>query len=148
MSGCLLDALLCDPPKYIYDLTYATSMDRAQHCFSNEVQYDAFMYQAALLFATDIAILLLPLPAILKLKISRGRGLALAIIFGSGQCCIISGRFYSHACTYSNIYLASVACIAPIIRFQTLNFLRKSGNTDATCAYNLEVAVMAGLSPS
>lgn len=85
MSGCVLDALLCNPPKYIYDLSYATASDRAQHCLSNNVQYGAFMYQAALLFTTDIMILLLPLPALLKLKMSRGRGLALILIFGSGQ---------------------------------------------------------------
>lgn len=34
---------------------------------------------------------------------------------------------------------ASVACIAPIIRFQTLNFLRQSGNTDVTCEAPLRI---------
>lgn len=84
VSGCILDGLLCNPPKYIYDITYATAVDRADHCLSNAAQYGAFMYQAALLFTTDIAILLLPLPALLQLKMSRGRGLALVMVFGSG----------------------------------------------------------------
>lgn len=85
VSGCFLDAFLCNPPKYIYDLDFATAADRSRYCFPNSVTYGAYMYQAALLFTTDIMILLLPVPAILKLNMSRGRVSALVIIFGSGE---------------------------------------------------------------
>lgn len=85
ISGCFLDAFLCNPPKYIYDLDFATAADRSNYCFDNSVTYGAYMYQAALLFTTDIMILILPVPAILKLNMSRGRISALVIIFGSGE---------------------------------------------------------------
>lgn len=85
ISGCFLDAFLCNPPKYIYDLDFTTAADRSDHCFDNSVTYGAYMYQAALLFTTDIMILVLPVPAILKLNMNRGRISALIIIFGSGE---------------------------------------------------------------
>ncbi|KAL1880545.1 hypothetical protein VTK73DRAFT_5558 [Phialemonium thermophilum] len=109
VSGTFVAAFQCTPPKYAFDLPFLMSPERAQHCFKPMVAYAVFLYQAVLLFAVDIVILLLPLPALWSLKLTRGKGVVLLLIFGSGL----------------------VACIAPALRFQSLNFY-KTGSTDTT----------------
>lgn len=86
------------------------SPDRAKHCFSTDVTYGIFMYQAVLLFACDIVIFLLPFPALMKLNMRSSKKTALLLVFGSGL----------------------VACIAPAIRFESIQFY-KSGSSDTTC---------------
>ncbi|KAI8243240.1 hypothetical protein K4K57_008085 [Colletotrichum sp. SAR 10_99] len=128
---------LCTPPKYAYQLEFLMSPDRAKYCFSTDVTYGIFMYQAATLFACDIIIFLLPFPALVKLHIGSAKKTALLLVFGSGL----------------------VACIAPAIRFESIQFY-KSGSSDTTYAgasslywmaieYNLGLVAgsLAGLRP-
>lgn len=84
ISGALVAAFQCDPPKYVYDLAYVMSADRSQHCFSSNTAYSVFMYQAVVLFMVDIIILLYPVPALWGLKMSRGKGLVFVMVLGSG----------------------------------------------------------------
>lgn len=86
------------------------SPDRSKYCFSSDVAYGIFMYQAVLLFACDIIIFLLPFPALIQLHMGSAKKTALLLVFGSGL----------------------VACIAPAIRFQSIQFY-KSGSSDTTC---------------
>lgn len=88
------------------------SPDRVNHCFSTDVTYVIFMYQAATLFACDVIIFLLPFPALVKLNMGSAKKTALLLVFGSGL----------------------VACIAPAIRFESIQFY-KSGSTDTTCKF-------------
>ncbi|KAG8164334.1 hypothetical protein KVR01_006252 [Diaporthe batatas] len=85
------------------------SPDRAKYCFSTDIVYGIFMYQAATLFACDIIIFLLPFPALVKLNMGPAKKTALLLVFGSGL----------------------VACIAPAIRFESIQFY-KSGSSDTT----------------
>ncbi|KAH8883257.1 hypothetical protein GQ53DRAFT_787095 [Thozetella sp. PMI_491] len=109
VSGSFLAAFQCNPPKYAYDLNFLMSPERANHCFSSDVAYGIFMYQAVVIFCCDIIMLLLPFPVLLKLHMSSAKSVALVMVFGSGI----------------------VACIAPAIRFRSLNFY-KTGSTDTT----------------
>lgn len=86
------------------------SPDRAKYCFSSDVAYGIFMYQAVLLFACDIIIFLLPFPALINLNMGSAKKTALLLVFGSGL----------------------VACIAPAVRFESIQFY-KSGSSDTTC---------------
>lgn len=86
------------------------SPDRANHCFTSDVAYGIFMYQAVVLFACDIIIFLLPFPALIKLHMGSAKKTALLLVFGSGL----------------------IACIAPAIRFKSIQFY-KSGSSDTTC---------------
>ncbi|KAF4855297.1 hypothetical protein CGCSCA4_v001425 [Colletotrichum siamense] len=137
ISGSIVGAFQCTPPKYAYQLEFLMSPDRAKYCFSTDVTYGIFMYQAATLFACDIIIFLLPFPALMKLHIGSAKKTALLLVFGSGL----------------------VACIAPAIRFESIQFY-KSGSSDTTYAgasslywmaieYNLGLVAgsLAGLRP-
>lgn len=86
------------------------SPDRAKYCFSSDVAYGIFMYQAVVLFACDLIIFILPFPALIDLHMGSAKKTALLLVFGSGL----------------------VACIAPAIRFQSIQFY-KSGSSDTTC---------------
>jgi hypothetical protein len=110
ISGSFVAAFQCNPPKYSYDLTFLMAADRAEHCFPSDTSYNIFMYQAVLIFVCDIIIFILPMHAVYQLKMSRSKSVAILMIFGSGV----------------------VACIAPAIRFKSLQFY-KSGSTDTTC---------------
>lgn len=110
ISGTVLAAFQCNPPKYAFELEFLMSPDRVNHCFSTDITYAIFMYQAVLLFACDIIIFLLPFPALIKLNMGSRKKTALLLVFGSGL----------------------VACIAPAIRFESIQFY-KSGSSDTTC---------------
>lgn len=113
ISGTVVAAFQCNsppPPKYAFELHFLLSPDRAKYCFSSDVVYAIFTYQAVLLFACDIIIFLLPFPALTKLHMGSAKKTALLLVFGSG----------------------AVACIAPAIRFQSIQFY-KTGSTDTTC---------------
>lgn len=86
------------------------SPDRSKYCFSKDVSYGIFMYQAVMLFACDVIIFVLPFPALIQLHMGSAKKTALLLVFGSGL----------------------VACIAPAIRFQSIQFY-KSGSSDTTC---------------
>lgn len=86
------------------------SPDRSKYCYSSDVAYGIFMYQAVMLFACDIIIFLLPFPALIKLNMGSAKKTALLLVFGSG----------------------AVACIAPAVRFESIQFY-KSGSSDTTC---------------
>ncbi|KAF3769434.1 hypothetical protein M406DRAFT_104930 [Cryphonectria parasitica EP155] len=109
ISGTFVAAFQCNPPKYVYDLTYVMAADRAAHCYSPNTAYGVFLYQAVILFAIDIIIFMYPVPALWGLRMTRGKGLVSVLVFGS----------------------AVVACIAPALRFQSLSFY-KSGSSDMT----------------
>lgn len=80
------------------------------------------MYQAVMLFTCDVIIFVLPFPALIQLHMGSAKKTALLLVFGSGL----------------------VACIAPAIRFQSIQFY-KSGSSDTTCKhkvpffYNIEL---------
>jgi hypothetical protein len=110
ISGTAVAAFQCNPPKYGFELQYIMSPDRAKYCFSSDVAYGIFMYQAVMLFACDIIIFLLPFPALVQLNMGSAKKTALLLVFGSGL----------------------VACIAPAVRFESIQFY-KSGSSDTTC---------------
>lgn len=85
ISGCILDAFFCNPPRYMYDILWVSRPERAAHCLPNNIVYGAIVYQGALSFVTDLAIFLLPIPALCRMTVSRGKWLALATIFASGK---------------------------------------------------------------
>ncbi|KAL6790463.1 hypothetical protein GGI42DRAFT_346998 [Trichoderma sp. SZMC 28013] len=109
ISGTFLAAFQCNPPKYTYDIVFLMSPDRANFCFPAMTSYAIFMYQAVLIFCCDIIMFLLPFPALMSVQLNSRKSLALLAVFGSGV----------------------VACIAPAIRFKSLNFY-KTGSTDTT----------------
>ncbi|KXJ86612.1 hypothetical protein Micbo1qcDRAFT_219233 [Microdochium bolleyi] len=109
ISGTFAAAFQCNPPKYVYDIQYVLAPDRAEHCFDSQVSYSIFMYQAVLIFVCDIIMFLLPIPALLKLNLSASKRWVLVLVFAS----------------------AGVACIAPAIRFRSLEFYGKN-STDTT----------------
>lgn len=90
VSGSFVAAFQCNPPKYVYDLQYVMSPDRSSHCFSSNVAYGVFLYQAVVLFTIDIVILFLPGPALWNLNLSRGKGLVLFLVFGSGTVLLLA----------------------------------------------------------
>lgn len=110
ISGTFVAAFQCNPPKYAYDLKFLMSPERVNYCFSNDVAYAIFMYQAVVIFVCDILTFLLPFPVLLKLQLSNSKRFALLGVFGSGV----------------------VACVAPAVRFRSLDFY-KTGSTDTTC---------------
>lgn len=112
ISGTFLAAFQCNPPKYTYDIVFLMSPDRANFCFPAMTSYAIFMYQAVLIFCCDIIMFLLPFPALMSVQLNSRKSLALLAVFGSGV----------------------VACIAPAIRFKSLNFY-KTGSTDTTCMF-------------
>lgn len=85
VSGCIVDAFFCRPPRYVYDIDWVSRPDRAEHCLSNDISYAMLVYQGAVSFATDLAILLLPIPALARMTVSRGKWFALGIVFMSGK---------------------------------------------------------------
>lgn len=112
ISGTFVAAFQCNPPKYTYDINFLMSPDRAKYCFPAMTSYGIFMYQAVLIFACDIIMFVLPFPALMSVQLNSRKSLALLAVFGSGV----------------------VACIAPAIRFKSLNFY-KTGSTDTTCEF-------------
>lgn len=124
ISGTLVAAFQCNPPKYAYELEFLMSPDRSKYCYSSDVAYGIFMYQAVLLFACDIIIFLLPFPALIKLNMGSAKKTALLLVFGSG----------------------AVACIAPAVRFESIQFY-KSGSSDTTCKLD-SLLILAGVQPS
>ncbi|KAJ5520802.1 hypothetical protein N7463_001255 [Penicillium fimorum] len=67
------------------------------------------LYQAVLIFVSDIIILLAPMAILCRLQMPTRKIIALVAIFGSGV----------------------IACISPVVRFSTLDYLR-NGTTDLT----------------
>lgn len=91
VSGCIVDAFFCRPPRYVYDIDWVSRPERADYCFSNDISYAMLVYQGAVSFATDLAILLLPIPALARMTVSRGKWFALGIVFMSGKLLNILG---------------------------------------------------------
>ncbi|KKY39277.1 putative integral membrane protein [Diaporthe ampelina] len=110
-SACIVDAFFCNPPRYVYDINWVSRPDRSEHCLSDDISYGLLVYQGALSFVTDLAIFMLPIPALVRMQITKGKWLAMATIFAS----------------------AAVASITPIIRLQNAKFQRDTGVNDLTC---------------
>lgn len=73
VSACIVDAFFCNPPRYVYDVDWVSRPDRAEHCLSDDVSYGILVYQGALSFLTDLAIFMLPIPALCRMTVSRGK---------------------------------------------------------------------------
>lgn len=85
-SACIVDAFFCNPPRYVYDVDWVSRPDRSEHCLPNDVSYGLLVYQGALSFVTDLAIFMLPIPALYKMTTaSKGKYIALFTIFASGK---------------------------------------------------------------
>lgn len=80
-----MDAFFCNPPRYVYDVDWVSRPDRSEHCLSDDVSYGLLVYQGALSFVTDLAIFILPIPALYRMTVSRGKWLAILTIFASGK---------------------------------------------------------------
>lgn len=85
VSACIVDAFFCNPPRYVYDINWVSRPDRSEHCLSDDVSYGLLVYQGALSFVTDLAIFMLPIPALVRMQITKGKWLAMATIFASGK---------------------------------------------------------------
>ncbi|RWA14076.1 hypothetical protein EKO27_g1045 [Xylaria grammica] len=110
ISFVFVDVFQCNPPKYVYELQFVMAPDRAKHCLPPNTVYNVFLFQAILFFTIDIIILLMPAPVVWSLNIrQRHKGLIVLLISVP----------------------AIIACIAPTLRFQSLDFL-KSQDTDIT----------------
>lgn len=152
VTGCIVDAFFCNPPRFVYDINWVSRLDRAEHCFSNELSYAMLVYQGAVSFATDLSILLLPIPALARMTVSRGKWFALGIVFMSGKrlfvqvvCYLGSHREILYIYIYvladtQNINAATVASITPILRLMNAKFQRDTGVTDLTCMATLRPA--------
>ncbi|KAF4309031.1 hypothetical protein GTA08_BOTSDO03135 [Botryosphaeria dothidea] len=104
ISGSRALALQCKPVRAGWDKTLTEAK-----CFSTFTIYQITLYQAVILFVTDLIILLLPIPLLYKLNMRAGKKVACALIFGSGI----------------------IACISPMVRFSTLDYLLQ-GSVDIT----------------
>ncbi|GME45538.1 hypothetical protein GTA08_BOTSDO04901 [Neofusicoccum parvum] len=104
ISGSFALAFQCQPVKAGWDKTITDAK-----CFSTFTVYQITLYQAILIFITDVAILIMPMPLLYKLNMRTGKKIAIIFIFGSGI----------------------IACISPAVRFSTLNYLLE-GSVDVT----------------
>lgn len=104
VSGSLVLAFQCSPPRAAFDQTITNAT-----CFSKFRLFQITLYQAVLMFAVDLAILILPMPVLISLKMPVRKTLAICLIVSTGI----------------------IASIAPVVRFSTLDYLLK-GATDLT----------------
>ncbi|KAL4965726.1 uncharacterized protein BDV14DRAFT_199500 [Aspergillus stella-maris] len=104
VTGSFVLAFQCSPPRAAYDQSIQTA-----DCYSTYTLYQIVLYQAVLIFVGDFVMLLAPVPILMRLKMPTKKIVGLLAIFGSGI----------------------IACIAPIVRFSTLDYLR-AGSSDLT----------------
>ncbi|KAL4940543.1 hypothetical protein BDV06DRAFT_223986 [Aspergillus oleicola] len=104
VTGSFVLAFQCSPPRAAYDMSI-----RNANCYSHFVLYRITLYQAVLIFIGDFVMLLAPIPILMGLNMPTRKIIGLLAIFGSGI----------------------IACIAPIVRFSTLDYLR-TGSNDLT----------------
>ncbi|KAL4900270.1 hypothetical protein BDW74DRAFT_188641 [Aspergillus multicolor] len=104
VSGSFALAFQCTPVRAAYDRSI-----QDPDGFSQFTLYQITLYQAVLIFVGDLIILIAPLPILCRLRMPTRKIVALLVIFGSGI----------------------IACIAPLVRFSTLGYLR-DGSTDLT----------------
>ncbi|KAL4808577.1 hypothetical protein BDV18DRAFT_157521 [Aspergillus unguis] len=104
VSGSFVLAFQCNPPRAAFDLTI-----KNPQCYDHYTLYQITLYQAVLIFVGDLIMLIAPVPVLVGLKMPTRKIVALLAIFGSGI----------------------IACIAPIVRFSTLDYLR-NGSQDLT----------------
>lgn len=95
-------------------------------CYSQFKLFQIVLYQAVVIFVADIIMLLAPMLILCGLQMPKRQIAALMAIFGTGQ--------YKTAQNASILMSnpGTIACIAPVVRFSTLDYLRK-GTTDLTC---------------
>ncbi|KAI9923865.1 hypothetical protein MW887_008170 [Aspergillus wentii] len=105
VSGSLVLAFRCSPARGAYDLAIAATAK----CLTTFQLYQVTLYQAVLIFVTDIIILLIPMPVLCGLQMPTRKIVALMFVFSTGI----------------------IACISPIVRFSTLGYLLH-GATDTT----------------
>ncbi|KAJ5736209.1 uncharacterized protein N7483_001334 [Penicillium malachiteum] len=103
ISGSFVLAFQCDPARAAYDTSVTGN------CYSQFKLYQITLYQAVLIFVSDVIILISPMVVLCGLNMPTRKIVALMFIFGSGI----------------------IACIAPLVRFSTLDYLRH-GTEDLT----------------
>ncbi|KAJ5545270.1 hypothetical protein N7535_006347 [Penicillium sp. DV-2018c] len=104
LSGSFVLAFQCTPARAAFDMTVTDGK-----CYTQYKLFQIVLYQAVLIFVCDVIILVAPLVILCGLNMPTRKILALMAIFGSGI----------------------IACISPVVRFSTLDYLRK-GTTDLT----------------
>ncbi|KAJ5638377.1 hypothetical protein N7490_008256 [Penicillium lividum] len=97
ISGSVVLATQCDPPRAAYDMTVTNAK-----CYSEFKLYQIVLYQAVLIFVADVIMLVAPMIILWQLNMPTRKIIALMAIFGTGI----------------------IACIAPVVRFSTLDYLR------------------------
>ncbi|KAF9892641.1 hypothetical protein FE257_001043 [Aspergillus nanangensis] len=115
LSGSFVLAFQCTPARAAFDLTITNAK-----CLSRFKLFQITLYQAVLMFTSDIIMLAAPMPILYSLKMPAKKIVALMVIFGSGL----------------------IACIAPVVRFSTLDYLL-NGSTDLTFDSNSSLYWMA-----
>lgn len=88
LSGSFVLAFQCDPPRAVYTLALQTTAK----CYSQFRLYQITLYQAVLMFVTDVVILVLPLPVLWNLNMPLRRRVAISMIILSGK---EKQRYYS-----------------------------------------------------
>ncbi|OJJ03943.1 hypothetical protein ASPVEDRAFT_152368 [Aspergillus versicolor CBS 583.65] len=101
VSGSFVLAFQCSPARAAFDMSI-----KNPNCYTRYTLYQITLYQAVLIFVGDLIMLLAPVPVLIQLKMPTRKIVALLAIFGSGI----------------------IACIAPIVRFSTLDYLRVGSN--------------------
>ncbi|KAJ5395162.1 uncharacterized protein N7487_009465 [Penicillium crustosum] len=96
-------------------------------CYSQFKLFQITLYQAVLIFVCDVIILIAPLVVLCGLQLPTRKVIALMLIFGSG---LYTPR-YKKALEILILTSGIIACISPVVRFSTLDYLRY-GTADLT----------------
>lgn len=122
-------------PKYINQQNYRAAYDLSitnPKCYSQFKLFQITLYQAVIIFVCDVIILIAPLVVLCGLQLPTRKVIALMLIFGSG---LYTPR-YNQALAILISTSGIIACISPVVRFSTLDYLRY-GTADLTCEHTL-----------
>lgn len=89
-------------------------------CYSQFKLFQITLYQAVVIFVCDVIILIAPLVVLCRLQLPTRKVVALMLIFGSGLYTPHYNRPLEILIPTSGI----IACISPVVRFSTLDYLR------------------------
>ncbi|KAL2824309.1 hypothetical protein BDW59DRAFT_173026 [Aspergillus cavernicola] len=110
ISGELTLAFQCKPIRGFWDKTILSAK-----CFSADTLFALTMYQGVLMFIFDVAIIILPMPAIWKLQMPLKKRLLVLFVFSFGL----------------------VACVAALVRFTTLVYTKDTTDMTYSAAMSL-----------
>lgn len=120
-------------PTYINPENYRAAYDLSitnPTCYSQFKLFQITLYQAVVIFVCDVIILIAPLVVLCRLQLPTRKVVALMLIFGSGLYTPHYNRPLEILISTSGI----IACISPVVRFSTLDYLRH-GTADLTCEH-------------